>query len=67
MKTQSIFSNPKIFIVEDDLFYQEIILNELKIQKRQNIEVFENGEQCLNHLYKKPGHCSARLQLRKQA
>lgn len=51
MKTQS---NLLVFIVEDDIFYQEMVKNELKNSKHENIEVFTNGKDCINNLNKMP-------------
>ena len=47
-------SNPLIFIVEDDVIYQELVKNELEENKYSNVEVFSNGLDCVNNLYKMP-------------
>ncbi len=43
-----------IFIVEDDVIYQEIVRNELEQKKFNNVEVFSSGVDCVNNLYKMP-------------
>ena len=43
-----------IFIVEDDVIYQELVKNELAESQYSNIEVFSNGTDCLSNLYKMP-------------
>lgn len=51
MKTKSDLS---VFIVEDDIIYQEIIKNELSQKQFKNIEVFTSGLDCIRNLSKKP-------------
>jgi DNA-binding NtrC family response regulator len=43
-----------IFIVEDDPFYREIILNHLLQQDFDSIQVFKNGKELSDNLYKNP-------------
>ena len=50
MKNLNQKNNPTIFIVEDDPFYQEILLNELKNNQFSKVHVFDNGEQCLSNM-----------------
>ena len=47
-------NNPLIFIVEDDVIYQELVKNELEVSQYSNIEVFSNGTDCMSNLYKMP-------------
>ena len=47
-------NNPLIFIVEDDVIYQELVKNELVESQYSNIEVFSNGMDCVSNLYKMP-------------
>lgn len=51
METKSDLS---VFIVEDDIIYQEIIKNELSQKKFKNIEVFTSGLDCIRNLSKQP-------------
>lgn len=47
-------SNPLIFIVEDDILYQEMLRNELQHNQYNNLEIYTGGEGCLNNLHKTP-------------
>ncbi len=44
----------KIFIVEDDLFYGELLKRHLSLNPDNEVHLFRTGKECLNHLYKKP-------------
>jgi len=46
--------SPLIFIVEDNLGYNELIVSHLKSNKVKRIECFRSMEECLQNLYKKP-------------
>lgn len=47
-------NNPLIFIVEDDVIYQELVKNELEGSDYSNVEIFSSGADCVSNLYKKP-------------
>ncbi|MCJ8292198.1 MAG: response regulator [Crocinitomicaceae bacterium] len=47
-------SKNKIFIVEDDQFYAEIIRNTLLNEGFTDLEVFESGSECISNLDHKP-------------
>jgi DNA-binding NtrC family response regulator len=44
----------KIFIVEDDLWYAELLRKHLSLNPDYEIEIFNKGKDCLNNLYKMP-------------
>lgn len=44
----------RIFIVEDDPLYSELLKYHLSMNPDFLIEVFQSGRECLNNLYKKP-------------
>jgi len=44
----------KIFIVEDDAWYSEILAYHLGLNPEYEIKQFNTGTECLNHLYQKP-------------
>jgi len=44
----------KIFIVEDDKWYGELLHHHLSLNPEYEIEIFESGHDCLKNLYKKP-------------
>lgn len=44
----------KIFIVEDDKIFSKLISHYLSLDSDYDIEIFENGKECLNNLYKNP-------------
>lgn len=47
--------NPfKIFIVEDEVLFARIIAHHLSLNPDYEVEIFSNGKQCLNNLYKNP-------------
>jgi DNA-binding NtrC family response regulator len=46
--------NPLIFIVDDDLIYQQLLKNELEQNHYTEIEIYSSGSDCLNNLHKKP-------------
>ena len=46
--------SPKIFIVEDDPFYQEIIRNELLVSDYVFVEASSNGQECIDNLNLNP-------------
>ncbi|NQY10523.1 MAG: response regulator [Flavobacteriales bacterium] len=46
--------SPKIFIVEDDPFYQEIIRNELLVSDYVFVEAYSNGQECIDNLNLNP-------------
>ncbi len=54
MKKSNPKNNPKIFIVEDDPFYQNILLNEVKSHTHTKIQIYNNGEECLKNMDKNP-------------
>lgn len=47
-------ANPLIFIVEDDVLYQEMLKNELHHNQYDNIEVYSAGTECIGNLHKVP-------------
>ncbi len=47
-------SNTKIFIVEDNVFYSELVNNKLKEKGYENTYLFHSGEDCVDNLYKNP-------------
>ncbi len=51
MKTAN---SPLIYIVEDDLNYQEYIKNELFYNGHKRVELFTTGAECINALFKMP-------------
>lgn len=44
----------KIFIVEDDQFTAGMLRHHLSLNPDNDVEVFHNGKNCLDNLYKKP-------------
>lgn len=48
------YSNPKVFIVEDDIFYSEMLAHKLKVSGFENAQVFNSGETFEQHLYQMP-------------
>jgi DNA-binding NtrC family response regulator len=47
--------NPfKIFIVEDDKWYGELLLHHLSLNPEYEIEIFDSGNDLIKNLYKKP-------------
>lgn len=44
----------KVFVVEDDVVYAEVLKHQLALNPEYEIETFSNGEELLNNLYKKP-------------
>lgn len=46
--------NPLIFIVEDNTVYNKLIVSALKAAKYTNLKEFSSGEECIEHLDKKP-------------
>ena len=46
--------NPLIFIVEDSLIYKDLIVGYLQSKKFDNIQVFNNGEECLKEIHQQP-------------
>ncbi len=49
-----IMSTFKIFVVEDDPFYGEMLKYHISLNPDYVVEKFENGKECLNNLYKNP-------------
>lgn len=47
-------SNLKIFVVEDDPFYGEMLKYHISLNPDYIVEKFENGRECLDNLYKNP-------------
>jgi len=47
-------SSLKIFIVEDDKWYGELLEYVIKLNPEHEIEMFSTGRECLDNLYKKP-------------
>ncbi len=47
-------NSPKIFIVEDDVFYATLLEKQLLENQLDNVEVYCTGEECLDNLYKMP-------------
>lgn len=46
--------NPLIFVVEDNEFYNDLIVTHLNKQKFTNVKSFFTGEECLKDLAQKP-------------
>ena len=44
----------KIFVVEDDLFYGELLKRHLSLNPDNEVHLFKTGKECLDHLYQKP-------------
>lgn len=44
----------KVFVVEDDPFYGEMLKYHISLNPDYVVEKFENGKECLNSLYKNP-------------
>jgi len=44
----------KIFIVEDDPWYMDILEYHLQLNPEYEVEKYETGKECLNNLYKRP-------------
>ncbi len=44
----------KVFVVEDDPFYGEMLKYHISLNPDYVVEKFENGKECLNNLYKNP-------------
>lgn len=44
----------KIFIVEDDPWYMDILEYHLQLNPEYEVEKYQTGKECLNNLYKKP-------------
>jgi len=44
----------RIFIVEDDIWYADILEYHLKLNPDYEVDKFGTGKECLNHLYMKP-------------
>ena len=44
----------KIFVVEDDTFYGEMLKYHISLNPDYVVEKFENGKECLDNLYKNP-------------
>ena len=44
----------KIFVVEDDTFYGEMLKYHISLNPDYIVEKFENGKECLDNLYKNP-------------
>jgi DNA-binding NtrC family response regulator len=47
-------TNPKIFIVEDNALYAQLLKRELENNKYNNIQVFSKGEDCISALNQNP-------------
>ncbi|ABG60128.1 response regulator [Cytophaga hutchinsonii] len=47
------YINPRVFVVEDNTTYAQMIGYQLE-QKRNTVDIFHSGEECLNQLYKNP-------------
>ncbi|HWY39079.1 MAG TPA: response regulator [Bacteroidia bacterium] len=45
--------SPKIFVVEDDSFYQSAVKQALRKNNFMDVETFEKGEDCLNSIREK--------------
>ena len=43
-----------VFIVEDDVFYAEMIQESLKLKGYENIEIFTSAKACIDQMYKMP-------------
>lgn len=48
----------KIFIVEDDLMYGELLTFNLSLNPDYEVELFRTGQECINNLYKGPSAIS---------
>lgn len=48
--------NPLIFVVDDDRFSHAMLRSILKKISLTNIEDFYSGEECINHIRKKPDY-----------
>lgn len=46
--------NPKIFIVEDNVFYSELINSRLEEKNYTNVQLYHSGEDCIDNLYQNP-------------
>ncbi len=44
----------KIFVVEDDNFYGELLKRHLALNPDNEVYLFKTGRECLDHLYQKP-------------
>ena len=44
----------KIFVVEDDPFYGEMLKYHISLNPDYVVEKFENGKECIDNLYKNP-------------
>jgi len=44
----------KIFVVEDNLFYGELLKRHLSLNPDNEVYLFKTGKECLDHLYQKP-------------
>ncbi len=44
----------KIFVVEDDLFYGELLKRHLSLNPDNEVHLFKTGKECLDKLYQKP-------------
>ena len=44
----------KIFIVEDDKWYGELLQHHLSLNPEYEVVIFDSGQDCLKNLYKKP-------------
>jgi len=47
-------SSFKIFIVEDDRFYGELLKRHLQLNPENEVYLYQNGKDCLNNLYRMP-------------
>lgn len=45
---------PYIFVVDDDLIYQEVIRHELENKGFMKVEFYSSGKGCLNNIHKMP-------------
>ena len=48
----------KIFIVEDDVFYGEMLRHYLALNPDNEVHLFKTGEECLKNLYRAPAMIS---------
>jgi DNA-binding NtrC family response regulator len=44
----------RIFIVEDDKWYSELLRYHLSLNPEYEVEIFSSGQECIKNLYKKP-------------
>lgn len=44
----------KIFVVEDEMIFARIIAHHLSLNPDYEVEIYTDGKQCLNNLYKNP-------------